>query len=187
MGDAVDNVPGVPGIGEKGARQLVAEFGSVEALLERAAEVPRKAYREGLQTHREQALLSKELVTIHTDLPIELHPESLQLDVVSEWMAIKRARSEVQSFGFCYTEVSAGIAGQSHFPQTLVDALHFAHKPLENEVYEPLAGRSRDPGRFFGKGVGGVCGGAGEERHGRAGRDRGSPGSGCPRVGLVVG
>ena len=47
-------------------------------------------------------------------------PESLQLDVVSEWMAIKRARSEVQSFGFCYTEVSAGIAGQSHFPQTLV-------------------------------------------------------------------
>ncbi len=80
MGDAVDNVPGVPGIGEKGARQLVAEFGSVEALLERAAEVPRKAYREGLLAHREQALLSKELVTIHTDLPIELHPESLQLD-----------------------------------------------------------------------------------------------------------
>ncbi|MEO8196360.1 MAG: DNA polymerase I [Thermoanaerobaculia bacterium] len=80
MGDAVDNVPGVPGIGEKGARQLVAEFGSVEALLERAAEVPRKAYREGLLAYREQALLSKELVTIHTDLPIEIHPESLQLD-----------------------------------------------------------------------------------------------------------
>ncbi len=80
MGDAVDNVPGVPGIGEKGARQLVAEFGSVEALLERAADVPRKAYREGLLAHREQALLSKELVTIHTDLPIELHAESLQLD-----------------------------------------------------------------------------------------------------------
>ena len=80
MGDAVDNVPGVPGIGEKGARQLVAEFGSVEALLDRAAEVPRKAYREGLLAHREQALLSKELVTIHTDLPIELHAESLQLD-----------------------------------------------------------------------------------------------------------
>lgn len=80
MGDAVDNVPGVPGIGEKGARQLVAEFGSVEALLDRAAEVSRKAYREGLLAHREQALLSKELVTIHTELPIALHPESLQLD-----------------------------------------------------------------------------------------------------------
>ena len=80
MGDAVDNVPGVPGIGEKGARQLIVEFGSVEALLDRAAEVPRKAYREGLLAHREQALLSKDLVTIHTDLPIEIHPESLQLD-----------------------------------------------------------------------------------------------------------
>ncbi|MBP9142908.1 MAG: DNA polymerase I [Thermoanaerobaculia bacterium] len=80
MGDAVDNVPGVPGIGEKGARQLVAEYGSVEALLARASEVPRKAYREGLLAYREQAILSKELVTIHTDLPIEIHPESLQLD-----------------------------------------------------------------------------------------------------------
>ncbi|MEO8276096.1 MAG: DNA polymerase I [Thermoanaerobaculia bacterium] len=80
MGDAVDNVPGVPGIGEKGAKQLVREYGSVEALLERAAEIPRKAYREGLQQHREQALLSKDLVTIRTDLPIELDPEALRLD-----------------------------------------------------------------------------------------------------------
>ncbi len=80
VGDAVDNVPGVPGIGDKGAQKLVAEFGSVEALLERAAEIPRKAYREGLEQHREQALLSKELVTIHTDLPVALHAESLRLD-----------------------------------------------------------------------------------------------------------
>ncbi|MCM2268743.1 MAG: DNA polymerase I [Thermoanaerobaculia bacterium] len=77
MGDAVDNVPGVPGIGEKGAKQLVREHGSVEALLERAGQLTRKAYREGLEQHREQALLSKELVTIHTDLPIEPHLESL--------------------------------------------------------------------------------------------------------------
>jgi len=80
MGDAVDNVPGVPGIGEKGARQLVREYGSVEALLERAAEIPRKAYREGLAAHRDRALLSKELVTIHTDLPLEPHLESLVVE-----------------------------------------------------------------------------------------------------------
>jgi DNA polymerase-1 len=79
-GDAVDNIPGVPGIGEKGALQLVRQFGSVEALLERASEVSRKSYREGLQQHREQALLSKELVTIHTDLPIELETEKLQIE-----------------------------------------------------------------------------------------------------------
>ncbi len=80
MGDASDNVPGVPGIGEKGARQLIAEYGSLDALLERAGEVSRKAYREGLQQHREQALLSRELVTIHTDLPIELEPDKLVRD-----------------------------------------------------------------------------------------------------------
>jgi len=77
-GDAVDNVPGVPGIGEKGAVQLVREFGSVEELLGRASEVSRKSYREGLERHRDLALLSKELVTIHTDLPIEFEPDKLR-------------------------------------------------------------------------------------------------------------
>lgn len=67
-------------------------------------------------------------------------PESLLLDDTADPMAFKRARAEMQAFGFCYTEVSAGFAVQSHFPQVLVDALHFAHKPVDNEVYEPLAG-----------------------------------------------
>ncbi|MEZ5313366.1 MAG: 5'-3' exonuclease H3TH domain-containing protein, partial [Thermoanaerobaculia bacterium] len=80
MGDAVDNVPGVPGIGEKGAKTLIAEYGSVENLLENADKLTRKAYREGLTQHREQALLSKELVTIHRDLPIDLDPEALRVD-----------------------------------------------------------------------------------------------------------
>jgi DNA polymerase-1 len=77
-GDAVDNVPGVPGIGEKGALQLIRQFGSLETTLDRADEVSRKSYREGLQNHRDQAILSKELVTIHTDLPIEFSAEDLR-------------------------------------------------------------------------------------------------------------
>lgn len=80
MGDASDNVPGVPGIGEKGAKTLIAEHGSLENLLEQAESVKRKSYREGLQQHRDKALLSKELVTIHTDLPIDLDVESLRLE-----------------------------------------------------------------------------------------------------------
>jgi DNA polymerase-1 len=80
MGDAVDNIPGVPGIGEKGARSLIVEYGSLEALLDRAAEVPRKGYREALQANREQALLSKELTTIHTTLDIPFDPEALHHD-----------------------------------------------------------------------------------------------------------
>ncbi len=70
-GDSIDNIPGAPGIGDKGARDLVARFGSVEAVLDRAAEVERKMYRESLLKHREQVLLSKQLATIHTQVPVE--------------------------------------------------------------------------------------------------------------------
>ena len=80
LGDTSDNVPGVKGIGKVGAQQLIQEFGTLEELLERAGEVKRKAYREGLREHREVALLSKELVTIHRDLPVELEPERLRLE-----------------------------------------------------------------------------------------------------------
>ena len=70
-GDAVDNIPGAPGIGDKGAVELVQRFGSVEAAMDHAAEVDRKAYRESLQNNREQIELSKRLATISTDVPIE--------------------------------------------------------------------------------------------------------------------
>ena len=76
VGDAVDNIPGVPGIGDKGARDLVREFGSVESVLERADEVKRAAYREGLKSHRADALLSKQLVTLRTDAPVDLDLEA---------------------------------------------------------------------------------------------------------------
>jgi DNA polymerase-1 len=70
-GDAIDNVPGAPGIGDKGSVDLIREFGTVEAALDRAADVKRKTYRESLQQNRENILLSKELVTIHTAVPVE--------------------------------------------------------------------------------------------------------------------
>src|SRR6185436_11957497 len=84
MGDAVDNVPGVPGIGDKGAKALIQEYGTLEALLDRAGDISRKSYRESLTANRELALLSKELVTIHTDLPVALDPLALRLDAPDE-------------------------------------------------------------------------------------------------------
>jgi DNA polymerase-1 len=75
MGDSIDNVAGVPGIGEKGARDLIAGFGSLDALLARAADVPQKKYREGLQAHAEQARQSRELVRIRTDVELPFEPE----------------------------------------------------------------------------------------------------------------
>ncbi len=73
-GDTVDNIPGAPGIGDKGSVDLIVEFGSVEAVLDRAADVKRKSYRESLEQNRDAVLLSKELVTIdcHVPLPLDL-------------------------------------------------------------------------------------------------------------------
>ena len=77
-GDAVDNIPGAPGIGDKGSVELIREFGSVEAVLERAAEVKRKAYRESLEQNRDAVMLSKELVTIDSHVPLSLDLSAMQ-------------------------------------------------------------------------------------------------------------
>ncbi|MGH9474997.1 MAG: DNA polymerase I [Terriglobales bacterium] len=83
-GDSVDNIPGAPGIGEKGAHQLIARFGSVEQALAHAEEVERKTYRESLQNYRDQILLSKELATIHTAVPVEYSPATWRLQSPDE-------------------------------------------------------------------------------------------------------
>ncbi len=70
-GDSVDNIPGAPGIGDKGAVELLQRFGSVEAALDRAAEVEKKKQRESLENFRDQILLSKRLATIHCEVPLE--------------------------------------------------------------------------------------------------------------------
>jgi DNA polymerase-1 len=69
MGDTIDNIKGVPGIGEKGATDLIATWGSLDALLEHAAEVPQKKYREALLKHADDARRCRELLRIRTDVP----------------------------------------------------------------------------------------------------------------------
>ena len=77
VGDSSDNVPGVKGIGEKGAQELVSTYGSLENILAHAAEVTKKRPREALLAQADMARLSKELVTIRDDLPITLDLESM--------------------------------------------------------------------------------------------------------------
>jgi DNA polymerase-1 len=72
VGDASDNIPGVKGIGEKGAQKLLADFGDLETMLARAGEITAKRPREALLTQADNARLSRELVTIRRDVPIEL-------------------------------------------------------------------------------------------------------------------
>src|SRR6478672_511553 len=72
VGDSSDNVPGVKGIGEKGAQKLLAEYGNLENLLAHVQEITKKRPREALLEHAENARLSKELVTIRDDLDVRL-------------------------------------------------------------------------------------------------------------------
>ena len=71
-GDSIDNIPGAPGIGDKGSVEIIKRFGTVEQALERAAEVEKKTYRESLQNNRDTILFSKSMVTIDSNVPVEL-------------------------------------------------------------------------------------------------------------------
>lgn len=104
-GDSVDNIPGAPGIGEKGARDLIAEFGSVEEAIARAEDVKRKMYRESLQNNHEQILLSKDLARIRVDAPLKIsledlavkEPDTEALEEVYRELEFGRALREVQT------------------------------------------------------------------------------------------
>jgi len=78
-GDSVDNVPGAPGIGDKGSVDLIQRFGTVEEALDRAAEVEKKTYRESLQNNRDAILFSKRMVTIDTHVQIALDMDAMRI------------------------------------------------------------------------------------------------------------
>jgi DNA polymerase-1 len=133
MGDSIDNIPGVPGIGEKGAKSLIQEYGSLEELLARAGEVSRKAYREGLLQHAEQARLSKELSTIHTGLDVPLDPQALHRDP-PDVEALRKVFTELEFFSLVEELGPAGpTAGAEEFPT--------AEEAVTAEVWTDRAGR----------------------------------------------
>lgn len=78
MGDPIDNIPGAPGIGAKGAVQILEQFGSIENALAHWEQVKNKRYREALRDYADQILQSRQLATIRTDVPIEIEIESLR-------------------------------------------------------------------------------------------------------------
>lgn len=80
MGDSSDNIPGVPGVGEKTAIKLLKEFGTVETLLESIDQVSGKKLKEKLEENKEQAIMSKELATIMTEAPVEMEVQDLVYD-----------------------------------------------------------------------------------------------------------
>lgn len=78
-GDAIDNIKGVPGIGEKGAKELVSKFGSLEKIIENIDKIEKKSYRENLKANIDSAILSKKLATIEREAPLNIEIEELKL------------------------------------------------------------------------------------------------------------
>ncbi len=78
MGDSIDNIPGAPGIGAKGAVQLITQFGSIEEALKRWEEVKHKTYRESLHNSADLIRQSRELARIRTDLEVELDLDQIK-------------------------------------------------------------------------------------------------------------
>jgi DNA polymerase-1 len=121
VGDSSDNVPGVKGIGEKGAVQLLQQFGDLETMLARAGEVTQKRAREALQQQADSARLSRRLVTIKTELPVDLdldtitaHPPDTQalaqLFVELEFHSLLPRLSELGDTGAADTSSGAAPA-----------------------------------------------------------------------------
>jgi DNA polymerase I len=147
-GDSIDNIPGAPGIGDKGSVELIQQFGSVEAALDAATAAPdsikRKTYRESLQNNRDNILLSKELVTIHTEVPIEFSIDDMRTQPVDN-AACRDLFSELE-FTTLLKEL-APAADNTAFdynlnptPAEIVELLVDARKPAEDRV--PRSSRS---------------------------------------------
>ncbi|MYB19518.1 MAG: DNA polymerase I [Holophagales bacterium] len=136
VGDKVDNVPGVPGIGQKGAQTLIREHGNLQALLEAASELKRKAYREGLREHADQALLSRELVTIHTDLDVPFEPEALKMES-PDYEALADLCREFE-FWSLLKELESESGGPEIEPAVVVDSVE-AFEAAAREVGSRIA------------------------------------------------
>ncbi|PYR51017.1 MAG: DNA polymerase I [Acidobacteria bacterium] len=136
MGDTIDNIKGVPGIGEKGARELIAAYGSLENLLAHAPEVKHKRYREGLLANAEQARRSRELARIRTDVPVDLDPPALQY----------RGGSRERSFQI-FNELGFRTIAKEYAPTAGSIAKTYRVVTTAEDVRQ-LADRLRAAGRF---------------------------------------
>jgi DNA polymerase-1 len=136
MGDTIDNIKGVPGIGEKGAIQLIGQYGSLENLIAHAAEVKHKRYREGLLANIDNARQSRELARIRTDVPVEFDAEALRY----------RGGSRERSFQI-FNELGFRALAKEYAPSA--DTIAKTYRVVNTaEGVQELASKLRAAGRF---------------------------------------
>jgi DNA polymerase-1 len=80
IGDTSDNVPGVHGIGDKGAAKLISEFGTLEEIYANLEKISNNKLKNALEADKQNAFLSRELVTIKTDIPLDISPDEMNLN-----------------------------------------------------------------------------------------------------------
>ena len=122
-GDSIDNIPGAPGIGDKGSVELIKRFGTVENALDRAAEVEKKTYRESLQNNREAVLLSKKLATIDRNVPIDL-----------DLAAMKTGQPDVEALRALFTELEFTSLLKELLPLVQVSETHYGEAKSPEDV-----------------------------------------------------
>ena len=136
MGDTIDNIKGVPGIGEKGAIELISQYGSLENLIAHASEVKHKRYREGLLANIDNARQSRELARIRTDVPVEFDAEALRY----------RGGSRERSFQI-FNELGFRALAKEYAPTA--DTIAKTYRVVNTaEGVQELAGELRAAGRF---------------------------------------
>jgi DNA polymerase-1 len=139
MGDSIDNIPGVPGVGEKTAAKLIGQFGGVARLYENLSLVPGKL-RETLAANRKQALLSRELATVSTRVPITVDLEAFRRRE-PDWERLRALWTELEFHSLLRqlpAEAAPASAAQSDVP-TLGDAAALAAYLARVPAGDPLA------------------------------------------------
>ena len=144
VGDSSDNVPGVKGIGEKGAIELITQYGPLENILAHASEITKKRPREALLQYEAEARLSKQLVTIRCDVPVELDPQQLHVNA-PDTAALRALYLELE-----FTSLLKDVGGVAVAPPAAVTttgsaevaapAAHAGARPVAPPVRESTSG-----------------------------------------------
>ncbi|MFN9310238.1 DNA polymerase I [Gemmatimonas sp.] len=144
VGDSSDNVPGVKGIGEKGAIELITQYGPLENILAHASEITKKRPREALLQYEAEARLSKQLVTIRCDVPVELDPQQLHVNA-PDTAALRALYLELE-----FTSLLKDVGGVAVAPPAAVattgsaevaaPAAHAGARPVAAPVRESTSG-----------------------------------------------
>jgi DNA polymerase-1 len=118
VGDSSDNIPGVKGVGDKGAQKLLAEYGDLDTILARAGEMSAKRTREALLAGAENARLSRELVTIKRDVPVELNLDMVRV-AEPDFESLRRILTELEFYSLAR---KLGEGSRAASPEAPVDA-----------------------------------------------------------------